>query len=326
MQKLIPLLLALALLCTTRAFAQQVTFTNGTITASCPTANASTGTCPAGSYLILNPGNYVGIRTVISGSTAFVATIQLWVSPIGNCTNFQPVSMINKSSNDTLSMSASSAGLYDSNGMNSCNAMLIATSYTSGTVTASITAGPADVAFNASSSGANVTVSNLPEDGSGNLKVSEQTTVTVSPSGGSMTVAGPGSAGAPSGGVLTVQGASGMQALHDICDSGCIGMPGGWSVSPVNGSTCNAPAVCVLKNSAGVFGGITNESTSAQPSGNCVWYDNASAASGTVLYIETNIGAGQIVTMPYPGVAFVNGLTMQCAASLTGSGLITILR
>lgn len=325
MRKLLPIFLALALLCGSRAFAQSVTYTNGTITASCTTSQAATGTCPAGSYLILNPGDYVGIRAVISGSTAFVATLQLYVSPIGGCTNFQPVSMLQKSASDALTMTATGPGLYDANGMNSCNAMLVATSYTSGTVTATITAGPATVAFNATSSGSNVTVSNLPLDGSGNMKVSEQNTLTVQPSGGSMTVAGPGSAGSPTGGVLTVQGASGGTNVNVNCASGCTQSPIGWTYYVIPASAACVTAACTIKSGAGTFGGIINESTSAQPAGNCAWYDSLTA-TGNVVYLETTIGAGQIITQPYPGVALTTGLTVQCAANPGGSGILVLYR
>lgn len=101
---------------------------------------------------------------------------------------------------------------------------------------------------------------------------------------------------------------------------------GAWTGFAVPASALCVSAPCVIKSSAGTFGGIISESTSAQPAGNCTWYDSASAASGNVLYLETTIGAGQIITVPYPGLSFTNGIVVQCAANPGGNGLLVLYK
>lgn len=163
-----------------------------------------------------------------------------------------------------------------------------------------------------------------PLDTNGYVATHEQGISTVQAAGGAMTVGGPGTAGTPAGGVLSVQVPSGAPAAHTICDSGCSSATT-WTYFPVPASTLCVSAPCVIKNSAATFAAIINESTAAQPAGNCVWYDNT-AASGQTVYIETTIGAGQIVTMPYPGLAATIGLTVQCAVNPGGNGLLVLYR
>lgn len=71
-----------------------------------------------------------------------------------------------------------------------------------------------------------------------------------------------------------------------------------------------------IKSGVGVFGGVFNLSTSAQPSSLCTIYDNT-AASGTILFQENQIGANQQYTPPQPGILFLTGLTITCAVAPT---------
>lgn len=102
--------------------------------------------------------------------------------------------------------------------------------------------------------------------------------------------------------------------LHMVCDSGCGATPG-WNYTNTTTTT-----VVVIKASPGLFAGIVNLSTAAQTTGmTCTWYDNASLASGTVLYTASQIGPGQVIPIGgSTGVKTVNGLTMQCTGGTPG--------
>lgn len=127
----------------------------------------------------------------------------------------------------------------------------------------------------------------------------------------------------PISGTITATQATGTN-LHMVCDSGCSGA-GAWQAYVVPASaSCVSPAVCVVKSGAGTLAALINESTSPQPAGNCELYDNASAASGTVLYIENSIGAGQVITFTPYGIKTANGIVIQCAANPGGSGLLVL--
>lgn len=75
-----------------------------------------------------------------------------------------------------------------------------------------------------------------------------------------------------------------------------------------------------IKSGVGVFGGVFNLSTSAQPSSLCTIYDNT-AASGNILFQENQIGANQQFLPPSPGILFLTGLTITCASAPT-TGLL----
>lgn len=111
-------------------------------------------------------------------------------------------------------------------------------------------------------------------------------------------------------------------ALNVACSSGCAGAPQYTIANAPASATCVAPSVCVIKNAPGTLHNIVSLTTagSAQPAGLCVWYDNAAAASGTIIYQENGIGAGQVVTLDAK-TSF--GITMQCAANPGGGGINT---
>lgn len=85
-------------------------------------------------------------------------------------------------------------------------------------------------------------------------------------------------------------------------------------------TSCVSPAVCVVKNTAGTLHSIVSLTVAGatQPAGTCTWYDNATSASGTVLYEENGMGAGQVVTLDAQAL---NGVTVQCAAAPGGGGI-----
>lgn len=94
------------------------------------------------------------------------------------------------------------------------------------------------------------------------------------------------------------------------------------NVTPAD-TTCVSPAVCTYKQGSGTLHEIISLTVAGatQPAGNCIWYDNASAASGKILYAESGFGAGQYVVLD-ENVSF--GVTVQCAAAPGGFGLMTL--
>lgn len=296
------------------------TFT-GTLTSACATFTGCTYADSAhnGSVLFANlsPPSLVSIQ--ISGTFVGVLTVEQST----DCVNY-------------VSPAGSFASTYTSTAQASANInttcfQVRMSSYTSGaaTVTIAVTNGIT----------ANSGIITSPLDGSGNVATSVQNTVnttvsgtvTVTPSGGNITVVGAGAAGTPNTGVQTVQGIAGGTSLNVTCTSGCSGGTSSgtpWTYFPVPAASTCVSAACVVKSGSGVFGGFQNLSTSAQAAGNCIWYDSNSTSPGSaqVLYIETTIGAGQVITEPYPGVTFSTGLAVQCAVNPTGSGLLVFYR
>lgn len=299
--------------------ANPVSYVTGTITSNCTTAQAQAGSCPAGSFIQLNPGNYIGVRFSLAGS--FSATFQLFASVVGSCNTYQAISFYNRSNLDQVASSTTTPGIYDANGMNLCNIELVATTFTTGSVAAILTAGPALVTYNAGAtsgnSGGNVGI-NSPLDVNGNVKVADQ----LLPLDGSNNVR---TAVQNFPSTTTVVQATGTN-LHVVCDGNTCSASPPWSYFAVPATTTCVSAVCVVKASSGTLAGLVNESTSAQPAGNCTIYDNASAASGQILYVENGIGAGQVITLSQIGIKAVNGIVIQCAATPGGSGLLVLFQ
>ena len=298
---------------------------------------------PAAPVRAATPSNYIAQGTLNSACATSTGCVQATSSQPGAqlCTNISTPSLITVmvgqtytgvltfegtldgqtyvAPNGGLPSSSTSTGLtYTGTVTNIGYFCVRMSSYTSGSalITISVNNGP-------------VGVVTAPIDAStGGVATHDVGTVTVQPSGGSMTVAGSGSAGSPGGGVLTVQGTPGGTNLNVACVSGCSGSSSAtaWTYFVIPASTLCVAAPCVIKNAAGTLGGLINESTTAQPAGNCTWYDSASAASGNVLYIETTIGAGQIITIPYPGMAAAVGIVVQCAATPGGNGMLALFR
>ena len=309
--RIFPAILIAALLLFARpASAQTIAYTSGTITAACSAAQASTGTCPAGSYIIFNPGAYAGIRFLV-GNTAFVANLQLYASPFGNCANFQPLSFIEKSNSDTLSMSTSAAGLYDANGMNLCNVMLVATSFTSGSVSASMTAGPAQVSFAASAGGSgvasNVNVTNTP---SVNVANTPSVNVANTPS---VSVSGTANVSVTNTPSVSISGTPSF----NVANSPTVSVSG----TPNVNVTAMLPTAYldITDSSAHVITcaalvGVQNLSGSNQ-SVTLTVYDNNSA-SGPILTGPLMLGAGATVYWPLGGIKSTSG---DCTAQLSGT-------
>lgn len=103
-----------------------------------------------------------------------------------------------------------------------------------------------------------------------------------------------------------------------------------FSYYPVPANVLCVSAPCVVKASAGVLFGLSNPAAVQQTvssSNNCTIYNNASAASGDVLFQGNGIGPDQTVT--FAGSAGINmslGIVIQCAAAPIGNGLLVIYR
>lgn len=59
---------------------------------------------------------------------------------------------------------------------------------------------------------------------------------------------------------------------------------------------------------------------------NLTAYDNASAASGTIVSEQVNIGASQIITFPPPGIPLANGCTVALTGAPSGAGIMVMVR
>lgn len=137
--------------------------------------------------------------------------------------------------------------------------------------------------------------------------------------GGAFPITGTVTANAGSGNFTVVQPTG--SSLHMTCDLGCGAAPG-WNYTNTTGTTA-----VVIKSSSAVLAGVQNLSTVAQTAGmTCTWYDNATVASGTVLYVLTQIGPGQVISFGSGnGIKTSNGLTMQCTGGTpNGSGVMTL--
>lgn len=82
--------------------------------------------------------------------------------------------------------------------------------------------------------------------------------------------------------------------------------------------TTTAPVVCFAH--AGRVPQIFNNSVTSQTA-NVYCYDNATAASGTVVFSMAPLGPSQVVQWADPGLSFLFGLTCQADAAATGAGI-----
>lgn len=88
-------------------------------------------------------------------------------------------------------------------------------------------------------------------------------------------------------------------------------------VPPVVPCSLTTTTATVCKTGPGVLYGVFNNSTGAQ-TGTVLCYDNATAASGTVVMSSAALGQSQSFVLPAPRI-FTNGLTCISSASVTGS-------
>lgn len=236
------------------------------------------------------------VTVQISGT--YSGTLQLEGSV--DCQNYVAETVTPSSGGSAVS-SFTTAGLWTGTVSGVTCLQVRASAWSSGSATVTLLIG-SGLSASASGGGGAITA---PLDGSGNVKTAVQNFPATQPISGS----------------VTVTQSSGAN-LHVNCDVGCISPWASYSV-PAS-SLCVSPAVCIVKSGAGTFAALINESTSAQPAGTCTVYDNASAASGKVLYTENSIGSGQVIHFTANGIAVTNGIVVQCAANPGGSGLLVL--
>lgn len=263
--------------------------TTGTLNAACATFKGCTQADPvhAGSQICLNMTPPAAVAIQVGGTlTTSVLTVEGSLDGVNAVTP-----------NGGLPGTITSTGTWAGTVSNAGYLCVRMSTYASGdsvlvTINVNNTAG-------ANGGGGGSTSITSPVDGSGNVKVTNQAPVTV----------------------LQPTGSN----LHTACDSGCVGAPFTYYLVPAS-ATCVTPAVCVIKAAPATFFGLQNPAPSAQPVGsanNCTLYDNASAASGNVLYQENGLGPGQVVTIAASrGLATLNGLVIQCLTNPTGNGLL----
>lgn len=298
MRKLGSIALLLALLLGGRANAQiSPTFTSGAITSGCAASVISPANCSASSYIILNTGSYTAVRFAIFNTTAFSATLQLYVSPVGDCNAFQPIAFNAQSSTSALVTSTTAAGLFDANGMNSCQIMLVATSYTSGTVTAALTAGPASVSTSSGGGTSSVTqgtspwtISGAVTQGTSPWTISGSVTQGTSP----WTISGSVTQGTSPWTVAGVQNSTGSNQYDPRCDhSAPINLSAAGMAELVSLSTGKVIYVCSIALSSNI----------ASPGVTAQFFYGTSATCTGAAGPSTQQISGPIF-LPAPGIGF----------------------
>lgn len=266
-----------------------------TVTTSCGTFTG----CASGSVLntTLSPPTLVSIQ--VSGS--FTGTLQFEGSL--DCVIYSPIPLVPAAGGGAVSQ-VSAAGIWSSLITAPTCFQVRATAWTGGTATITMLTGMQASALSTTTTGGSTGAITSPLDTSGFVAVHEQSTAQVS-------------------GAVQVTQAVG-NSLHMVCDTGCLGVSP-WQPYVVPATTaCVSPAVCIIKASTATLAAIINESTAAQPAGVCTLYDSSTAASGTVLYTENGMGAGQVISFTADGIKTTNGLAIQCAATPGGSGLLVV--
>lgn len=288
--KILLLAVGLVVFAASRAGAQSLPLdANGNVKTSIqqntpPTDVSATGSITGASQTVVLTLSGQG-TCVAQIANSFTGTAAFQVSP-DNGVTWQPLYMTPNGGGTAVS-TASAAGMWTAPCSGMTKFEITSTAWTSGTAAVALRGGTPP----SPASQVTATVSNFP---------SQQTV----------------------NGTVTVTQSSGSN-LQMTCASGCAG--NAWSYYSVPASTsCVSPAVCVIGSPARTLAAIINLSTSAQSAGNCTVYDNASAASGQVVYIENGIGPGQIITFSTNGLKLTNGLVLQCAVAPTGSGLLVL--
>jgi hypothetical protein len=92
------------------------------------------------------------------------------------------------------------------------------------------------------------------------------------------------------------------------------------TLSPWSYSVISSTSAVVVKSTAGVLGGV--QTTGIQTNA-LTCYDNASAASGTILATGTLGTAGLgLAAIPMGGIQAVNGITCVVPTAITGTVII----
>ena len=92
--------------------------------------------------------------------------------------------------------------------------------------------------------------------------------------------------------------------------------PGSANYAVISGTSAT-----VIKSAAGVLYGIRSTGIQTQP---LTCYDNASAASGTIISAGAAalLGVGGALSIPPVGVNFTNGLTCQVPTAIVGTVIV----